>query len=86
MAKSQGLMSSEEQRQALALLARPGWALRGTAIYDLASGETLPNSQIHPGVAQALKRRGFLAPVAPGRPDDYCVITDAGRKALRRKG
>jgi len=76
-------MSSEEQRAALALLARPGWALRGTGVYDLASGETLPHSRIHPGVAQALKRRGYLAPVAPGRPDDYSVITDAGRRALK---
>jgi hypothetical protein len=85
MPKSQGPMSSEEQRQALVLLARPGWALRSTAIYNLADGETLPHSRIHPGVAQALKRRGYLAPVAPGRPDDYCVITDAAREALKRR-
>lgn len=76
---------SAEQRHALALLARPGHALRGTGIYDLASEDHQPGTRVHPGVAQALKRREFLAPMVPGRPDGYHEITAAGREALRSK-
>ena len=77
---------SEAQRQALALLARPGWTLRGTAVFDLAD-ERHPRARIHPGVVAALMRRRFLAPMTPGRSaGEYYITTSAGREALAKEG
>ncbi len=37
-------------------------------------------------MAQALKRRGYLALMVPSYPNDDDVITESGRKALQEEG